>query len=109
MGILDHVMEYTRLYCHDIWLESEHQFGSFEWMRDIGFSTLSHLGIVSLTSKYIGIPDSFLDFCSFPFAKIRHHPHDELIGETITDCIVDLRDGRIDCRQEYDDLGSREF
>ena len=102
-------MEDTCLHCYDIWLESEHQFGRFEWMCDIGFSTLSHLSIVSLTSKYIGIPDSFLDFYSFPFAKIRHHPRDELSGEAITDCIVNFRDERVECRQEYYDLGSIGF
>ena len=52
-------------------------------MLDIGLTTLADLCRVGLTSKYIGIPDSILDYISLVFSEIPYHRSDDLIGELI--------------------------
>lgn len=63
----------------EIGIESDEQLGGLKWMLDIGLATLADLCSVSLTSKYIGIPDSVLDYVSFIFSEVPHHRIDDLI------------------------------
>ena len=65
-------------------------------MLDIGLTTLADLCRVGLTSKYIRIPDSILDYISLIFSEIPYHRSDDIIRELIRSRIVErCRDCRI--------------
>ena len=81
-------MEDTRLYRYEIWLESDQELGRFEWMSDIGLTTLAYLSIMCFSGKYIRIPDRFCDGVSLSLSEIYHHRIDDLMGKHVTKRIV---------------------